>query len=724
MDDRATGEAAIPAARFASLSFAQWLVVTTFLAVGVWYLGWRPTTFNPAAPVFSRLIYAAELFGFVCAILYIYMCARLQSRTPPAVSPGLSVAVFVPTINESPDLVRRTLLAARRMRHDGTLEVWLLDDGNRPAMQALATETGCRYLARTENSHAKAGNLNNALRYTQAEFVAIFDADHAPAADFLLETLGFFNDPRVAFVQTPQDFYNLDSFQHRHDRRHSLVWSEQTLFFRVIQAGKDRLNSAFFCGSCAVARRAAIDDIGGFATGTVTEDIHTSIRLHKRGWRSVYYARSLAFGLAPSTLLPFLKQRLRWGQGAMQVWRQEGVLLARGLDWRQRLSYLATMLAYFEGWQRAILFLAPVVVLTTGVMPIVEVNSAFLVRFVPYYILTFWVFEEVSRGYGRSILTEQYNMLRFAVFITATFGFFLRKLRFVVTPKQLGEADGTWRNLWPQYAVAGLNAAAVPVGLLLFWRGGSLPLAALVANVLWASGTIAIGVAAIGFALRVAAFRRREYRFPIPVPVRVKTAADSRIALATELSPLGFRVSGLPATAVLAGAELECRLLLVGTTIPVRVVVRSVVPAEGGGTALGCEITAVAPADRNALELFLFGSDLQWQLNGLDERVRTPLERIAGYFRPDLRGQDDVDHQWSPLVPSGGTDGDEPAVAFISAPRRGGRTVVTLGAAAAARRVEADEITPDGARQVRGELADERRVDTHRTPVYRYRLSA
>jgi cellulose synthase (UDP-forming) len=375
----------IPSAGLASLSLAQRVLVALFVGIGVWYLSWRPAAFNPEAMVFSAVIYAAELFGFTCALLYLFMCWRLQTRTPLPAPADARVAVFVPTINESVDIVRRTLMAALRMKHAS--EVWLLDDGNRAAMRVLAQELGCRYLARTENSHAKAGNLNNALGHTDAEFIAIFDADHAPAAAFLEETLGFLSDERVAFVQTPQDFYNLDSFQHRLSRRDSLVWSEQSLFFRVIQPGKDRLNSAFFCGSCAVVRRAALDDIGGFATGTITEDIHTSLKLHTRGWRSVYYGRSLAFGLAPSNAMPFLKQRLRWGQGAMQVWRRERILLAHKLTLAQRLSYLATVLAYFEGWQRAIFFAAPVIVLTTGVMPILAVDREFVVHFIPYYLL-------------------------------------------------------------------------------------------------------------------------------------------------------------------------------------------------------------------------------------------------------------------------------------------------------------------------------------------------
>ena len=168
-------------------------------------------------------------------------------------------------------MLRRTLLAASRMEYPH--QTWLLDDGNRPEARALADSLGCRYLARERNTDAKAGNLNNALQHSEAELIAVFDADHAPARDFLTRTLGYFADPAVAFVQTPQDFYNLDSYQHRqHPRRH-LVWTEQSLFFRVIQRGKDCWNAAFFCGSCAVLRRRALDKIGGFATGSVTEDL-------------------------------------------------------------------------------------------------------------------------------------------------------------------------------------------------------------------------------------------------------------------------------------------------------------------------------------------------------------------------------------------------------------------------------------------------------------------
>lgn len=725
-----SGVLAYPSGKYATLTTMQKALVLAFLVVGIWYLSWRPSTFNWEAPVFSCVVYAAEVFGFACALLYLAMCWKLRQRTPPPVLEAASVAVFVPTINESVDIVRRTVMSALRMPQ--ATEVWLLDDGNRLEMLVLAQELGCRYLARTGNSHARAGNLNHALHHTRADFIAVFDADHAPARNFLEETLGFFRDEKVAFVQTPQDFYNLDSFQHRMDRDESQVWSEQTLFFRVIQAGKDRLNAALFCGSCAVIRREAVDDIGGFATGTVNEDIHTSIKLHKRGWRSVYYARSLAFGLAPAGAIPFLKQRQRWGQGVMQVWRSEGVLTARGLTLGQRVSYLATMLACFEGWQRLVFFLAPVVVLATGTMPIVSLDREFLLRFIPYYLLAFWVFEEVARGYGRTLLTEQYKMMRFAVFITATFGFFLRRLRFVSTPKTMGEADATRRVLWPQYLVLGLNSVAIPAGIVFFSLGNGLPVGALVASVLWAALTLAVAAVAIRHALRASASRRREYRFPLPVPLRVTDDAGlESLALATDISTLGCRVVGAIAATAEAGQEIRGELMLPTGTLPIVAGVRAVIDGDRGKSSaersLGCEFCWGLSDERNQLEMFLFGSDLQWQLNGLSDRVRTPLERLRGLFGGDdgARRLGAV-RKWSPVLYKRVNSDAESGVGFISGadPRTGERTMVSMGVLPAHSRVYAEEVTAAGPRGVVGRVADEAVLETHAAPIYLYKLTA
>ena len=716
----------LPAQSLARPTIFRSLLVLVYLAIAVWYLSWRPSSFNEDAMVFSSLVYGAEIFGFVSATLFLFMCWRLKQRAPLPVPPGTTADVFVPTLNESVEILRRTLLAALRMDHVG--EVWLLDDGQRTEMRDLAERLGCRYVSRADNTDAKAGNLNNALAQCEAEYIALFDADHAPARNFLAETLGFLSDPEVAFVQTPHEFYNLDSFQNQVNRSQSVVWSEQLLFFRVIQPGKDRLNSAFFCGSCAVVRREAITEVGGFATGTVTEDIHTSLRLHKKGWQSVYYARPLAFGIAPSTATAFLKQRLRWGQGAMQTWRKEGLLTARGLTWSQRLSYLGTVLTYFEGWQRAVLFLAPVIVLATGIMPIAAVDAQFLMRFVPYFLLNYWVFEEMGRGYGRSILTEQYTMTRFAVFIGATFGYFLRKLRFNVTSKAMGETDTVQRTLWPQFLVFGLNAAAIPVGLVLHAQGGHLPTGALFANVIWAALTAWIAFRAIGYAFRVARFRRREYRFPLSLPFRIDHGDSESLALVSEVSPAGGRVSGLPANGYRIGDVIKGRLMLPSGAVDVKAMVRSrgTLSQTSGGDDhfIGCEFVWASIEDKVQLELFLYGSDLQWQFNGFRDRAQTPLERIQRFLAGGkqtlpLGGSS----HWIPLLYRKPDAPDSNGVGFISAPdpKAKVRILVTPDSFPEGSEVSAEEVTPAGAHGITGLLFSEDGSGAVLAPMNMYR---
>jgi cellulose synthase (UDP-forming) len=611
---------------FRPLHPARQVVVAAFIGVGIWYLYWRLGTFNAAHPVFSRLLYGAEVFGFVTALLNAFMTWRLTERHAPPPAAGLKVDVFIPTYNEDVDMVRRTALAARVMEYPH--QTWILDDGNRPAMRAMAESLGVRYLARSENGDAKAGNLNHALPHSDAELIATFDADHAPRRDFLLKTLGYFRDAKVAFVQTPQDFYNLDSFQNRTDSGRRVAWSEQSLFFRVIQRGKDAWNAAFYCGSCAVIRRSALDSIGGFATGTVTEDIHTSLRLHKRGYRSVYHCESLAYGVAPAKIEPFLKQRVRWGVGAMNVWRKEGILFTRGLTLAQRLNYLATALAYFDGWQKAFFYFAPVYVLMAGAMPIGVDTSSFLLHFLPYIALNFLAFEEIARGYGRSLLIEQYNMARFAGFAWSTLGLLRTRKRFGVTAKAARERSASLPYLAPQILVIALNGAAIPVGILLFLSMGHLPADGMWANVFWASVNGALALMVVGFTRRRGGNRRQEYRFHLPVAARL----GGVFGTVDDLSPHGLSFYGALGDPR-AGDRLPLRLYLPDGPLEAVFEVRSTLMAGHDSSrytrAVGGTFPGLPAADVQRIEQFLYGSSLQWELNRLREDSLTPLQRLG-----------------------------------------------------------------------------------------------
>lgn len=712
---------------YESLRPAQQVLVLVFFAVALWYLSWRAGTLNPDALAFSWLIYGAELFGFGTVLLHTFMTWRLRVRQSPEAPEGLQVAVFIPTYNEAEDLVRNTLIAALHM--DYPHETWLLDDGNRPEMAQLAAGLGARYLARGDNLHAKAGNLNHALGHTEADYIAVFDADHAPQRHFLTRTLGYFRDEKVAFVQTPQDFFNLDSYQHRWLPGRRAVWTEQSLFFRVIQRGKDYWNAAFFCGSCAVIRREALDRIGGFATDTVTEDLHTSLRLHKQGYRSVYHPESLAFGLAPASVVPFLQQRVRWGQGAMQVWRREGVLTTRGLSLPQRLNYLASMSTYFDGWQKGIFYFAPVVVLISGVMPINTLGIEFLVRFLPYYLLSFWVFEELGRGYGRSLFIEQYNMGRFAAFAWATLALFRRKLRFAVTAKGVSRARETHRFLVPQMIVLGFNALALPAGLTLFMAlEGHLPLPALLVNVFWAGINLALALSVLLFTLGRAEQRRLEYRFPIPLPARVRVMDELNLLVTVDdISSTGCRLYGPLPEGLEVGALLRGVITLPSGTMPFRARVAALIPGETAREhytkAVGCEFLWDSAGQSDVLKLFLYGSDLQWHLHSLSEQTRTPLERIDDWLHGNKAGDLYLD-RWSTVtyrVP--GMPGE--VLGLVSLPREPGAAprLLSFASLSPGMRLEGSLATRSQQAGIRAKVCECWQVESPIAPLYLSSLS-
>jgi len=345
-----------------------------------------------------------------------------------------SIAVAIPTYNEGPEILVPTIAAAVAM--EPAHETWVLDDGERPEIEELARSLGARYLARSTHEHAKAGNLNHALGIIDADILAVLDADHVAAPEFLRATLGYFSDPRVALVQTPQDFYNVTSFEHGSGVAYGEPFHEQTLFYRLLQPGKNRWNAAFWCGTNALVRTAALREIGGAATETITEDIHTTIRFHRRGWKTVYHNEVLARGLAADDAAQYQLQRNRWGTGAMQVMRRENPLFVPGLTLGQRLGYAATLLGWFDSWRTLGFLLLPPAVLLTGQIPIIADGMTFAVMFGITYALQQSALYLLGRGAYRPVLSIIFDLVRMSPNFVATLSLFVpRTPRFQVTPK-------------------------------------------------------------------------------------------------------------------------------------------------------------------------------------------------------------------------------------------------------------------------------------------------
>ncbi len=620
--------------KYESLGIYRSTIVLVFVIVGIWYLIWRIPTMSPDAPIFSSILYGAEIYGFLTAMLHLMMTWRLTVREPPLCTTGLTVDVFIPTYNESVDLVRKTLLAAKHI--DYPHQTWLLDDGNRAEMKVLADRLEVNYLARTENVHAKAGNLNNALAHSTGEFVVIFDADHAPQKNFLDRTLGYFNDSSVAFVQTPQDFFNLDSYQHRIQSKKKSVWTEQSLFFKVIQRGKDYWNAAFFCGSCAVVRRSAIEKIGGFAIETITEDLHSSVKLHKAGFRSIYHSESLAYGIAPTNVAPFIRQRIRWGQGAMQVLKIENLFFDSRLTVIQRLNYIASILTYFDGWQKGIFYISPAIVLIAGIVPIKAGGIDFLIHFLPYYFLSFVVFEEVGRGYGGILYIEQYNFARFVAFLWASLSLLVGRIKFNVTSKDRKRSANSGRLFLPQLIILLLNTGAIPFGIVMAFNSRNLPLDVVGFNAFWATVNCVMAMAMLTFSQKIQRFLRDEYRFPIPLPMVISDGDVKIHGSIDNISVTGCRIYARMPDSSRKGTVLQGNIYLPSGPLPFEARITSEIIGNASGQlfvkAVGCLFVWNNVNHLDNLELFLYGTDLQLKLLNLKESELTPLKWLKSKF--------------------------------------------------------------------------------------------
>lgn len=535
-------------------AWRTWLirgVALVTLAYTIVYLAWRWTeTLNPDALWFSIPLVVAETWSLVmfCGLVFTAWSLRRRRRVEPP--EGMSVAVFITTYDEPVPVLRKTVVAAREIRYPH--ETYVLDDGCREEVRLLAERLGVRYIRRESSEHAKAGNLNNALGLTEEDFILQLDADHVPLPHILDRLLGYFTDERVAFVQSPQDFYNLDSYTHVVDHDQGRVWEEQRIFFDIIQPGKDRWNAAFFCGSCGVVRRAALEDIGGFSTETITEDVETSLLLHGRGWRSVYVEESLAFGLSPGSAGAYQVQRLRWGQGSMQILRKFNPLTLPGLTLAQRASYLLSLVHYFDGLQRVVFLGAPLVFFFTGALPVEAVDFEFLARFFPFLFLNLVSFELLTRGRGYLWLAERYNMAKWPVYIRALWGLVTtRRLSFEVTPK--GDQKTPVKVYLPQLAVLVISPVALVWATVAYrqgWIAYDVPgwrSAAFIVN----AGFLAWNAYFAWAVVKQARSLRQEedYRFREEVPVRFHLAgvtgpeAKPSVGITREIAPRRLRLA-------------------------------------------------------------------------------------------------------------------------------------------------------------------------------------
>ena len=580
------------------------------LAYGLTWLWWRWTeTLNPDALAFSVVLVSAETWGWISAAFFLFGAWRMPRRPQRQAPPGKTVDVFVTAYDEPLEVIRRTALGARAIRYPH--RTYILDDGKRDELKRVAEDLGIGYIRRAGNANAKAGNLNFAISVTSGEFILQLDADHVPMPNIIDAILGEFDDPAVAFVQTPQDFYNTDSFTHVVNEAERELWEENRIFYSMLQPGKDSWNASFFCGCGGMLRRSAIQSIGGFSTHTIIEDMETSIVLHSRGWKSVYYQSAVAFGLSPGSAAAFHVQRQRWAMGSMQMLRKFNPLFLPGLTPAQRASYLAANLYPFDGLQKLIFYLTPIVFLFSGVVPISASGSEILLRLAPYLLLSVFAFELLSRGTGRLFISERYMMAKFFTYVVSIAALFTSKrLKFNVTPK--GTTDVPFRTYAPQAAILVLSVLALawaPVAHAMGWVQYSTQSFTLsyAATGLWAGWNIYFAAHVVRLCLRMKQ-QRADHRFAENLVARMVSLGDETelngVVSVHDLNPLGvaFRTT----TALVPNQRVALELPLSPRTVRAEGSIVHVQPVDtrhGRVFHHGLRFEGLGIEDRDAIEL-------------------------------------------------------------------------------------------------------------------------
>ena len=448
------------------------LVVTSTI-----YLSWRLLETIPTETPWSMaagiMLISAELVG---TLQLIAMVAIVWRRNKPAVAsaPVLSdaaslpsVDIFITTYDESTEVLEPTVAGALGIRYPGTLTVYLCDDGSRESMKDLADRYGIVHLTRDEHAHAKAGNLNNALANSSGDLVVTLDADMIPRASFLEATVGLFDDAMLAFVQAPQAFHNDDPFQYNLFSQRALP-NEQDYFMRSLQQGKAQYNAVMYVGSNTVFRRSALEHIGGFATGVITEDMATGMLLQAAGYRAEFVPEVIAAGLAPESFATLLTQRTRWSRGNIQTVRRWNPVTLPGLSFMQRWLYLDGIIYWHFGILKMIFVVAPLLYLLAGITVVDADLPSVMLIWAPYFATSLVAMRIISGGRRSSLWTHVYETAMAPTVALAVLAEWvgLSNKAFAVTPKGVSSSGLNFR-----LAIAAPNVALLVLSIAALLNG-------------------------------------------------------------------------------------------------------------------------------------------------------------------------------------------------------------------------------------------------------------
>lgn len=442
-----------------------------FFNVGwtILYLGWRtlytvPTKDGVLSLIAGVALLVVELLGMLEAFVHYFNMHSIENHEVPVVPPEEypDVDVFIATYNEPVDLLYKTVNGCVHMKYPdkNKVHIYLCDDGRRAEVRELAQQMGVGYLDREDNQGAKAGNLNHAMSVTNSPLIATFDADMVPQNHFLMVMAAYFVDQemknreldekdriKLGFIQSPQSFYNPDLFQFNLFSE-GRIPNEQDYFYKDVQVARNKSNSVIYGGSNTLIAREALEAVGGFYTGSITEDFATGILIQKKGFICYAINTVLASGLSPTSLKSLINQRVRWARGCIQTGRKMHLLLSRNLKLAQKSNYLASVWYWYASWKRLIYIMSPLLFSVFGVMVVKCSLVEVLIFWLPMYISSNVCLKMMSRNIRTAKWTNLYETVIFPYLLIPvlleTFGISMKK--FKVTKKGGAESEET--NIW------------------------------------------------------------------------------------------------------------------------------------------------------------------------------------------------------------------------------------------------------------------------------------
>lgn len=428
------------------LSTRNKILVTATVIMSFIYIVWRtlftiPFGHGIVAVISGLSLLIVEMIGMLEAGIHFYNMVSIEYPKRPNVEDHLfpDVDIFIATYNEPVSLLYKTINGCVNMDYPdkSKVHIYLCDDSKRAEMEKLANEMNIQYVTRIERKHAKAGNLNNAMKHSSSPLIVTLDADMIPMHDFLTACVPYFlTEEKVGFVQTPQSFYNPDQFQFNLYSENRIP-NEQDYFYRDVQVGRNKTNSVIYGGSNTVISRQALEDAGGFYTGVITEDFATGIEIQSRGYKCYAIDEVHASGLAPSDLKNLIKQRERWARGCIQTGKKLNILFKKGLSLAQKLNYISSISYWYSGLKRLIYIISPILFAVFNVIVVKCTLLEVLIFWLPMYLLTNTSLRMLSKNIRNNKWTNVYETILFPsllpVILLETFG--ISQKKFAVTQK-------------------------------------------------------------------------------------------------------------------------------------------------------------------------------------------------------------------------------------------------------------------------------------------------